>query len=282
MTIAAPRSIASRFSQLHAEQRVGLVPFLPAGYPDLPTTVAAIRAIDAVGPAVIEIGFPFSDPIADGPVIQEAFTAALAKKIKVADIFSAIGKISESLSTPLAAMLSYSMVFRHGTEQFCKAAKAAGFSALILPDLPPPEAQRICGMVRDCGLDTILLVAPTTPTHRRKEIVKLCSGFVYYLSVSGITGERDRLPADLGKGVTELRGMTDLPICVGFGIHTAAQVADVCKIADAAIVGSAIVKKIRHRIDQPGLDQSPQVIAQTVGNYCRELIGSTGVIPTPR
>src|SRR5205085_12366029 len=133
----------------------------------------------------VEIGIPFSDPIADGPVVQEAFSAALAKKLKLADVFATIAKARPTVNIPLVAMVSFSVVYRHGVEKFAATAKAAGFDGLILPDLPPPEAQKICTTVRAAGLDTILLVAPTTSPHRRKEIADLSSGFIYYLSVTG-------------------------------------------------------------------------------------------------
>lgn len=184
----APATIAQSFADLHG--RIGLVPFVPAGYPNIETTAATLKALDAVRPAAIEIGFPFSDPIADGPVIQQAFTEALAHKIKVADVFAMTRKLATVISTPLVAMLSFSIVFRHGPEKFFAEAKSAGFAGLIIPDLPPPEANKICGQIRAAGLDTILLIAPTTTPQRRAEIAELCSGFVYYLSVSGITGAR--------------------------------------------------------------------------------------------
>ena len=145
-----------------AAGRIALVPFVPAGYPDLPTTVAALPALEAGGASLIEVGFPFSDPIADGPTIQEAFTAALSKKLKIADTLAAVAEARPKVSVPLVSMVSYSIVFRYGLKRFVADAKAAGFDGLILPDLPPPEAQKICDDVRSGGLDTILLVAPTT------------------------------------------------------------------------------------------------------------------------
>jgi tryptophan synthase alpha chain len=260
-----PTTIAQSFADLRG--RIGLVPFLPAGYPNLETTAATLKALDAIKPAAIEIGFPFSDPIADGPVIQHAFTEALAHKIKVADIFAMTRRLSSEMSTPLLAMLSYSIVFRYGLEKFFAEARSAGFAGLIIPDLPPPEANKVCGLVRAAGLDTILLVAPTTTPQRRREIAGLCSGFVYYLSVSGITGARDQLPADLAENVRELKTLTDRPICVGFGISKPSHVAALAGVADGAIVGSAIVKRMG---DNPSA--SPDSIAKTIADYCQSLI----------
>src|ERR1700722_6079778 len=172
-------SISAQFDLLRQRKQIALMPFVPAGYPDLATTAAVLPAIEAAGASLIEIGIPFSDPIADGPTIQAAFTEALAKKLKVADVLRTVAAVRPKVSIPLVAMLSYSIVFRYGLERFLKDAKSAGFDALILPDLPPPEAQRVCEAIRAAGLDTVLLIAPTSTPQRRKEIASLCSGFVY-------------------------------------------------------------------------------------------------------
>ena len=263
-----PLSIQQTFEQLRSRRRIGLVPFLPAGFPSLDATVACLPALESAGASVVEIGFPFSDPIADGPVIQEAFTAALAKKIRVGDVFRAIAGVRGRLSLPLVSMVSYSIVFRYGVERFSADAMQAGFQGLIIPDLPPPEAQRVCGLIRVSGLDTVLLVAPTTPAERRAEIARLSSGFVYYLSVAGITGERDQLPPDLAENVQQIKSHTDRPVCVGFGIHTARHVAQLAAVADGAIVGTAYVRRM-----QKAQTENPEQIARIVGDYTRELVG---------
>jgi tryptophan synthase alpha chain len=266
-TRAQRRSISQVFAEHKSRGEIGLVPFIPAGYPDLPATAALLPALEQAGATVIEVGFPFSDPIADGPVIQEAFVDALARKVKIAQVFSTVASVRDELSLPWVAMLSYSIVFRFGVERFVKEAKAAGFDGLILPDLPPPEARRICGIIRNGGLDTILLVAPTTTDRRREEIVRLSSGFVYYLSVSGITGERDQLPTDLARNVRQLKGMTDLPVCVGFGISQPRHVAQLAQLADGAIVGTAIVRRIKAHAAEGSM-----AIAEAIGTYTRELL----------
>jgi tryptophan synthase alpha chain len=262
----APKSIAESFAERRGKS-IGLVPFLPAGYPDLETTAATLLAVDAAGAAAIEIGFPFSDPIADGPTIQQSFTAALARKVKVADIFSLIRQTAPNISAPLVGMLSYSIIFRYGPERFFAEARAAGLAGLIIPDLPPPEGNAICRQVRTAGLDTILLIAPTTTAERRREIAAMCSGFVYYLSVSGITGARDEMPPDLADNVRQLRTLTDRPICVGFGISKPQHLTSLTGIADGAIVGSAIVKRITEM--SPA---SPAAVAKAIGDYCRTLV----------
>jgi tryptophan synthase alpha chain len=261
------KTIQQVFAALRQQKQIALMPFVPAGYPDLATTAAILPAIEAAGASLIEIGIPFSDPIADGPTIQAAFTVALAKKLKVADIFRTISETRSKVSIPLVAMVSYSIVYRYDLNRFLKDAKTAGFDGLILPDLPPPEAEGICATIHQAGLETTLLVAPSTTTARRKEIARLSSGFVYYLSVAGITGERDRLPADLSKNVAELKSLTDRPVCVGFGIHKAEQVAELSKMADGAIVGSALVTRMNQQ-----LSKGPAEIATAVGAYCRELL----------
>jgi len=226
-----------------------------------------MMALEAGGASVIEIGIPFSDPVADGPIIQEAFTAALARKIKVADVFRTLSAVRPKLNIPVVGMLSYSIVFRYGVEKFVADAKSAGFDGLILPDLPPPEAQAICQKVRAAGLDTILLVAPTTTLERRKQIADLSSGFVYYLSVAGITGERDQLPADLAAKVLDLKKLSDRPVCVGFGIHKPRHIAQLSGLADGAIVGSAYVRRIKDH-----LAEGPLKISRILESYTQELL----------
>ena len=267
-------SIGQTFSDLRARRRIGVVPFLASGFPDLDTTVACLPALEAAGASVVELGFPFSDPIADGPVIQEAFTETLKKKLKVADIFAAVKSVRPQLSIPLVAMVSYSIVFRYGAQRFAEDAKGAGFDGIITPDLPPPEAQRVAGWVRDAGLDTILLISPTTTPQRRKEIVGLCSGFVYYLSVSGITGERDQMPPDLAPNIRQIKSLTDRPVCVGFGIHQPRQIAQLAEIADGAIVGTAYVRRMQQHVRE-----GPRRLAEIVGDYTRELLSQASGTP---
>jgi tryptophan synthase alpha chain len=265
-TAATRKSIADTFAQLRAKKQMAYMPFIPAGYPDLATTEKILPALEQAGASIIEVGIPFSDPVADGPVIQEAFTAALAKKLKLADVFATVKKARPSVSIPLVAMVSFSIAYRFGVERFAATMKESGFDGLILPDLPPPEAEAIVKKVQAAGLDTILLVAPTTPAARRKEIGRLSSGFVYYLSVSGITGERNQLPANLAAGVADMKTHTDRPVCVGFGISTADHMAQLAKVADGAIVGSAVVRRMQKNA------ADPSAIPDAVASYCRELL----------
>jgi len=265
MAERARKSIADTFAQLRAKKQMAFMPFIPAGYPDLATTENVLPALERAGASIVEIGIPFSDPIADGPVVQEAFTAALARKLKLADVFATVKSARPSVSIPLVAMVSYSIAYRYGIERFAATMKDAGFDGLILPDLPPPEAEAIVGRVQSAGLDTILLVAPTTPPDRRREIGRLSSGFVYYLSVSGITGERNELPPGLAAGVANMKSLTDRPVCVGFGISTPDHMAQLASVADGAIVGSAVVRRMKN-------DANPAAIPDAVASYCKSLL----------
>jgi tryptophan synthase alpha chain len=239
------RTIADTFASVRRAGSIALMPFVPAGYPDLDSTVEILVALERAGANLIEVGIPFSDPIADGPVIQEAFTEALARGLRVRDVLGAIAAARAEVSIPLVAMVSYSVVHRFGVDAFLSTAGSSGFDGLILPDLPPPEAEEVLQKTRAAGLDTVLLVAPTTSETRRAQIVKLCSGFAYYLSVSGITGERDLLPDDLVPNVRAIRAIGDVPVCVGFGIHRREQIEMLRGVADGAIVGSALVRRIK-------------------------------------
>jgi tryptophan synthase alpha chain len=266
-TTTRRRSIADAFAELRQKKQIAFMPFVPAGYPDLQTTAKLLPALERAGANIIEVGIPFSDPIADGPVIQEAFTRALEKGLKLADVFSTIRSARGSVSIPLVAMVSFSVAFRYGVEKFAAAMKEAGFDGLILPDLPPPEAEAFVAKIQAAGLDTILLVAPTTSPERRKEIARLSSGFIYYLSIAGITGERNDLPRELADGVRQMKGVSDRPVCVGFGISTSAHLKQLAGVADGAIVGSAVVRRMTSNLGN-GADD----IVDGVSSYCRELL----------
>lgn len=262
-------------SRLHhaiasAKQKYGiaLMPFVAAGYPDLKTSLELIPALQRAGAAVIEVGFPFSDPIADGPVIQEAFTVALSRGLRIDQIFDAFENMDAQISIPRIAMVSFSIIYRYGVQAFMQRAVRAGFAGVLIPDLPPPEADQVCQIVRNNGLDTVLLVSPTTSPHRRHEIAQLTSGFIYYLSLAGTTGERDHLPQDVQTNVQNLKQMASVPVCVGFGISKPEHLAQLSTVADGAIVGSAIIRRIK---------QNPSDPVHAVESFARELVGSSVV-----
>jgi tryptophan synthase alpha chain len=234
------------FNNLRAAKRKAFMPFVTAGDPDLAFTRDLIPAVAESGADLIEVGFPFSDPIADGPVIQASYTRALDKHLKLADLFVTIGQISSppTWRTPLVAMASYSLMFKKGPAAFIDTAKASGFSGAVVPDLPVEEAEELSKLAADRDFKLILLVTPTTSPQRSERVVKTCSGFVYVVSVVGITGERDKLPTQLREQLARLRTMTNLPLCVGFGVSKPEHVRELKEIADGVIVGSALVKKL--------------------------------------
>ena len=238
--------IDTHFRQLRAEKRKAFMPFATAGDPDLAFTRELLPAIAEAGANLIEVGFPFSDPIADGPVIQASYTRALSHGLKLADIFAALSDVSKrpGWQTPLVSMASYSLVYKKGPAAFIKAAQAAGVGGAVVPDLPVEEAEELAKLARDLDFKLILLVTPTTSPARAEKVVKACSGFVYVVSVVGITGERDRMPVDLSAQIARLRTMTDLPLCVGFGVSKPEHVRGLKDLADGVIVGSALVKKL--------------------------------------
>lgn len=222
-----------------------LCPFITAGYPDLSHTVDLLLAVERGGGSVIEVGIPFSDPVADGPVIQTSFTHALAHGVTVAGALASISEArARGLKAPVVVMVSFSIIFRKGTREFARQCQQAGVDGIILPDLPLEEAPAVTQAFTAAGIMTSLLVTPNTPPERRLAIAKLCTGFIYYVSVVGITGERKSLPADLAENVRVLREASGLPVCVGFGISTAEHVRQVAQVADGAIVASALMRRL--------------------------------------
>lgn len=246
------------FARPRAAGQKAFIPFLTAGDPDIGTTTALLPQLPAAGADLIEVGFPFSDPIADGPVIQASYTRALDRGLKIASVFDAIRSATKSpgFTTPLLGMVSYSLVHRRGPEAFVAQAKDAGLSGLIVPDLVADEADAFADLCRHADCKLVLMVTPTTTPERGAKIVRLCTGFVYCVSVVGITGERDKLPAELTRQLARLRTMTDLPLCVGFGVSRPDHVRHLKEIADGVIVGSALIKKLQ----QGG----PAAVVQTV------------------
>jgi len=279
--------LVKAFAALRAAGAKMLLPFITAGWPDLAATEALLGEFAARGVRVCELGIPFSDPIADGPVIQASYTEALARGVDSDKIFEMVRRFRQASrereragsaqradgreeshdALAIVAMVSYSIVFRHGVEAYLLAAAEAGFDGLIVPDLPMEEADDFERLASARGLANVLLIAPTTPPDRQIEIAKHSRGFIYYISVAGITGERDRLPARTIAAVAELRTHTDTPVCVGFGISNPATVADVCRVADGAIVGSAIVHRITDAKDAPRAQ-----LVRRVGDFVESLL----------
>ncbi len=259
--------IRTVFENLRAEGKKTLLPFITAGHPNLDTTVALLSDFERRGVRICELGVPFSDPIADGPTIQYSYTEALAGGMTSNDIFQAVHRYREGGGQmALVAMVSYTLIFAHGPQQYITAAAEAGFDGLIVPDLPLEEAAEFEPMTASHGLCNIMLVSPTTPPKRQLELAKHSRGFIYFISVAGITGERDRLPETTISAVDELHSQTGIPICVGFGISTPEMVAEVCRVANGAIVGSAIVRRIAADKDKP----QEELVAH-VGDFVAQL-----------
>lgn len=265
--MAEPNLLHAAFQTARQQRRALVCPFFTAGYPDFPTSAALLRTAQDAGCGCVEWGIPFSDPVADGPVVQASFTAALEAGITAARALEAIGEARKcGVNIPVVAMLSFSIVYRHGAEAFCARCRQNGVNGLIVPDLPLEEAPALVNHARAAGLASCLLVSPATPPGRRASIARLCDGFVYYLSVAGITGERQTLPADMAGNLASLRQETDRPLCVGFGIATPQQAAQVAAVADGVIVGSAIIRRIAESAGKPG------GVAGHVAPFLRELV----------
>ncbi|NBO19290.1 MAG: tryptophan synthase subunit alpha [Proteobacteria bacterium] len=233
--------IESTFSGLKGK-RAALIPFLMAFDPDRETTLAALDALVEAGADIIEIGIPFSDPMADGPVIQAAGLRALQGGATLAGVLALVAEFRrKNTHTPLILMGYYNPIYRYGAEVFCADAAKAGADGLILVDLPPEEEQELTPYLQAQGLKLIRLIAPTSLETRAKTLCESASGFVYYISVTGITGAKSANNSDLKAQLAQLRQHTKLPIAVGFGIKTPQQVKDVASMADAVVVGSALV-----------------------------------------
>lgn len=236
--------ITATFKKLRAQKKAAFLPFFVAGDPDLKTSQALIEAAAKNGADIFEIGVPFSDPIADGPVIQAAYYRALDRGFKVRQLFELARNLrAAGITQPLVCMVSFSLVYKHTADSFLSSLKSSGFDGVIIPDLPAGYEGDIAEKSAAAGLDLIFLIAPTTTPERRDIIARRSRGFIYYISVAGITGARTALPADLGENVRDIKSRTNLPVCVGFGISRPDQAAAVCGVADGAIVGSALVKK---------------------------------------
>jgi tryptophan synthase alpha chain len=249
--------IARRFARLKAEGRAGLVTFLTAGDPDMESFERVLAGLPAAGADLIEIGVPFSDPMADGPAIQAAGLRALAGGTRLARIVAAVARFrAADADTPVVLMGYYNPVFRYGGERFCADAAGAGVDGVILVDLPPEEAGEFVPFARARGLDLIRLTAPTSDDARLPTVVGDASGFIYHVAIAGITGTRSADAADVAEAVRRIRRHTDLPVAVGFGIRTPAQAAAIARVADAAVVGTALVETVARHPDGAGLAEA--------------------------
>jgi len=245
--------IEKRFAALRAEQRAGLVTYLTAGDPDRDTSAQLFAGLAAAGADLIEIGMPFSDPMADGPAIQDAGQRALKAGMTLHRTLAMVRVLrSEDEATPIVLMGYYNPIYRYGAEAFARDAVEAGVDGVIVVDLPPEEDFELTGPAYAAGLDVIRLATPTSDDKRLPVIVEGASGFIYYVAIAGITGTRSADSAEVAAAVARLRRFTNLPVAVGFGIRSPEQAAAVARAADAAVVGSALVQRLAENLDADG------------------------------
>ncbi len=245
--------IAARFAELRAQNRGALIPFLEAWDPDPATSMAILRGMPGAGADLIEIGMPFTDPMADGPIIQAAGLRALRAGATVARTLAMVRDFrTEDNATPIVLMGYLNPILSYGPERFCVDAAASGVDGLIVVDLPTEEADLLAPFAAANGLDIIRLVAPTTDDQRMPLVLNGSSGFVYYVSITGITGTRTASAAELAAAMPRIRRVTDLPIAVGFGVRTPEQAAEAVRTGDAAVVASALIDTLFHSLDEQG------------------------------
>jgi tryptophan synthase alpha chain len=254
--------IETRFAALRAEGRAGLVAYLTAGDPDSDTSARLFSGLAAAGADLIEMGMPFSDPMADGPAIQDAGQRALKAGMTLRGTLAMVCTLRRNDdATPIVLMGYYNPIYRYGAAAFARDAVAAGIDGVIIVDLPPEEDSELSGPARAAGLDVIRLATPTSDAERLPVIVERAGGFVYYVAIAGITGTRSADAAEVAAAVARLRRFTPLPIAVGFGIKNPEQAAAVARAADAAVVGSALVQRVAANLDPEGRAKSGLVDA---------------------
>ena len=250
--------IKSTFNRLRKKGEKALIPYIMAGDPDLAATKDLILAMEKAGCDIIELGAPFSDPLADGPVIQKAAIRSLKNHTSIADVLGLVSDVRKASKIPLILMTYYNLIFKYGEERFVNDAAAAGLDGIILPDLPPEEAGTLIAAAKKAGLDTIFLLAPTSTEERIRLVARVSQGFIYYVSLTGVTGSNVGLQTDAIKdAIGKIKAVSDKPVAVGFGISTPDQAAQVASWgADGVIVGSALVKVVEENIGSPGLAAS--------------------------
>jgi tryptophan synthase alpha chain len=242
------------FARCAAEGRAAFIPFLMAGDPELETTSALLDALAAGGADLIELGVPFSDPIADGPTNQRAAARALAAGTKLSGILQVVASHRDRLGVPIVLFTYFNPLLARGVERFAEQAAASGVDGVLCVDLPPEEAAgELAPALRRQGVDTVFLLSPTSTRERVQRVAAASSGFIYYVSRTGVTGERTALPLELSREIKRLRRRLDLPLAVGFGISSAAQVAEVGELADGVVVGSALVRLVEEHGADPDL-----------------------------
>ena len=262
--------IAAAFARAADEGRAAFIGYLTAGDPDADSTVRLAGALARAGTDVLELGVPFSDPIADGPVLQRAASRALAAGTTLESVFAIARRIRAGTDLALVLFSYVNPILRFGAVRAGRAAKDAGFDGVLLTDVPPEESAGVHPPLRRAGLDTVLLVSPTSPDRRMREAARLSSGFLYVVSRAGTTGARDRLPADLPKTVARARkAARDLPVAIGFGISTPDAARAASRLADGVVVGSALVRAAETGVDRRDAERAVERLARDLVAACR-------------
>jgi len=259
--------ITKAFDDLRAHQKHGFIPFITAGDPDLQKSLELMLMLSEEGATVIELGIPFSDPMADGPVIQKASDRALKNNFGIPEILEMIAQFRTKSQTPLILFSYFNPLLQYGLERLCKDAEQAGVDGFLITDLIPEEADEFLSLTRSAGLDMIFLAAPTSSDQRLKAIAEKASGFIYAVSRTGVTGQQKTLNESAQILVSRIKNITNLPVAVGFGISTPAQIREVWRYAEAAVVGSAIVNEVEKHLSNGNL-------VEEVRKFVRVLIPS--------
>ncbi|QZY53649.1 tryptophan synthase subunit alpha [Crassaminicella profunda] len=246
--------ITEKFNTLREKNEKALIAYITSGDPDIHTTINLVLKMEEAGVDIVELGIPYSDPLADGPVIQRAAQRSLKNGTNIDSIFHMVSKLREKTDLPLVFMLYYNSVFRYGVEKFLENCKDYGVDGLIIPDLPLEEKKELNEMMKDYAIDLIPLVAPTSE-DRIKEIVSDTEGFVYCISSIGVTGMRESFEKDLSDFINKVRKYTDTPLAIGFGISNEQAIKELKELGDGLIVGSAIIKKIEEGIKEDNIEE---------------------------
>lgn len=260
--------IVETFNSLKIKKRKGFVAYITAGDPTLEFTESIIQELSCAGVDILEIGVPFSDPLADGPVIQEAVERALEHNTSISHIFEIIKRVRKTNQIPLVLFTYLNPVFQYGIENFAKDARDAGIDGVLILDLPPEESSEIYSVIRENNLDMIFIASPTTESSRLDEIVRLSTGFIYYVSHTGVTGEQSNIDSEIKKNVNFIKSKTEKPVAIGFGVSNSEQVKHVSEYGDAVVVGSAIVRRIKEYRNDP---LAPKKVAQFVNDLLKPL-----------
>ena len=259
--------IDKKFKELRKKGKKAFIAFIMAGDPSLKITKELIFELEKQGVDIIELGVPFSDPIADGPTIQKASERGRKSKTTLTSVFNLVRNVRLQIETPIVFLIYYNLVFHYGLEKFINAAVDSGVDGVVIPDLPPEESKELCKIAEKKRFSIIHLLAPTSSIDRIKKVANASSGFIYYVSLTGTTGAREKLPEGLRAKLKNIKNITKIPVCVGFGISTPGQVKEIQKVSDGAIVGSAIIKVIEKNIGRKDL-------VKKVGNFVRTLRGT--------